>query len=481
MSRDLLIPSLCRQSFGAFVFASFGEVYPSGQFDPNWHVEAVCWLLQEIVEGRQPNRLVLNQPPRSLKSFIISVCLPAWLLGHNPSRAIIVASYADGLAGKLSRECRSLMESKFYAAVFPTTEISERKATEWEFETTANGGRYTATVGGTLTGRGADILIVDDPMKAQDTNSERERDRVWDWFNATAYTRRNSSKNSIVLVTMQRLHEQDLAGRLIAAGWPSLVLPARATVTEEFRLSSIETYVRKEGELLQSLRDSVEDLETTKRQVGSHDFSAQYQQDPLPAKGNIIKAEFLRRYTDLPRFSGLSQVLITCDPASKPGEQNDYTALLATRIAGNHVYVLECARGHWTNVQIRARIEDLALRHRADLILVEDTAIGPALIQDLRATLRVPTLGRTPKGSKEERLYAREGMFEAGQVLFPVNQPWSMDFEKELLGFPSARNDDQVDALLLALEHFGQAQASRVSVPLVGPIIVTSPRNFPGF
>jgi predicted phage terminase large subunit-like protein len=280
---------------------------------------------------------------------------------------------------------------------------------------------------------------------------------------------------------MQRLHEQDLAGRLIAAGWPSLVLPARAIVTEEFRLSSTETYVRKEGELLQSLRDSVEDLETTKRQVGSHDFSAQYQQDPLPAKGNIIKAEFLRRYTDLPRFSGLSQVLITCDPASKPGEHNDYTALLAARIAGNHVYILECARGHWTNVQIRARIEDLALRHRADIILVEDTAIGPALIQDLRATLRVPTLGRNPKGSKEERLYAREGMFEAGQVLLPINQPWSMDFEKELLGFPSARNDDQVDALLLALEHFGQAQASRVAVPLVGPIIVTSPRSFPRF
>jgi len=464
-----IVAALCRKDLTAFVYAAWPIVYPGRPFVPNWHIEVVCHHLQAVVTGQAANKLVLNQPPRSLKSFIVSICLPAWVLGQDPSRSVIVASYADGLSSKFSRECRMLMESPFYKRVFPGTVLSG-KITEAEFETTQNGGRLMTSVGGTLTGRGADLLIVDDPMKAQDAYSALEHQRVADWFDTTAFTRRNST-DSPVIVTQQRLHENDLSGHLIEPGWPALVLSAQAAKKEQYEMAGGHIYVRKAGELLQPGRDSLDELLLIKQQVGGHRFAAQYQQDPLPSEGNIVKTHYIKRYDVLPACVRRPEVVITVDPASKPGEHNDYTAVVVSLITRHEVYVLECMRGHWTNNQIQTRVAGLAERYTANLIIVEDTAIGPALVQDLRAKLRTPTVAQSPKGTKEDRLWARVGLFEAGKVLLPIDQPWSADFEAELLGFPGAKHDDQVDALVLALDRFALFQAQADEVRLVGPIV----------
>src|SRR5262245_23007969 len=182
--------------------------------------------------GESGRRLVLNQPPRTLKSYIISVCLPAWVLGRNPGARIICASYSEDLAHKFSRDCRALMESAFYKRVF-STRLNPKKSTESEFETTGRGYRLATSVGGTLTGRGGDILIIDDPIKANDANSLVALTGADEWFHNTALSRLDSA-DSLVIVTMQRLHEKDLSGILIEKGWRSLVLQAIETETRTY-------------------------------------------------------------------------------------------------------------------------------------------------------------------------------------------------------------------------------------------------------
>jgi hypothetical protein len=270
--------ALYRNHFGAFVYAAFGVVNPGLRLKPNWHIDCVCHHLQMMATGRAARRFVLNQPPRSLKSFIASVALPAWLLGRNPSSRIVCASYSEDLANKFSRDCRALIDSPFYRRIFPGTRLNPKKATEGEFETTRRGFRFTTSVGGTLTGRGGDVLIIDDPIKANDAYSIVALEGAIDWFRNTALSRLDNPGESLVIVTMQRLHMNDLSGILIESGWPNLVLPAIATEPMDYVLADRETYHRPLGQLLQPDRDDMEALEEIRRETGSRVFAAQYQQ-----------------------------------------------------------------------------------------------------------------------------------------------------------------------------------------------------------
>jgi hypothetical protein len=196
-----------QQSFGAFFYRAFEILNPGQRLIPNWHIDAVCYATEQMVTGESAHRLVLNQPPRTLKSQIVSVCLPAWILGRNPCARIICASYSEDLAHKFSRDCRALMDSTFYKRVFGRTRFNPKKSTETEFETTRRGHRLATSVGGTLTGRGGYILIVDDPTKAHDASSAVALTGADEWFHDTALNRLDSA-DSIAIVTMQRLHQK---------------------------------------------------------------------------------------------------------------------------------------------------------------------------------------------------------------------------------------------------------------------------------
>lgn len=464
-----------RQSFGAFVHEAVRALDGKRGVQPNWHIDMVCYHLQRMFKRELDHRLVLNQPPRSLKSIIVSVCLPAWALGHDPALSVIAASYSDELARKFSRDCRTLMESSFYKRIFPGTRLSPRKTSEVEFETTCNGGRYATSVGGTLTGRGADLFIVDDPLKAIEANSETARSHVNNWFNGSAFSRLNEPGRSLMIVTMQRLHADDLSGMLIERGWPCLVLPAIATQSNTYQLNDRVTYLRQPGMFLQPDRDRADDLDGIKQQLGSAAFAAQYQQDPTPSDGNIIERDWLARYAAKSALPKFHRVVMSCDPAGKPGPNNDHTALIVAGLSADSVHVLHASRGHWSPVQTKLRITDLAASYGCNIVMIEDTAGGMGLIQDLRTQSKLSILARRPKGDKVSRLHSVLGMFEAGQIILPDEAPWLADFEKELLGFPGARYDDQLDALVMLLEWFRNS----VPAPMVfaGPIIITRPRH----
>ncbi len=231
-------------------------------------IRVICYAVERMVTGESSNRLVVNLPPRTLKSFILSVCLPAWLLGRNPALRIVCASYSRDLADKFSRDCRALMETPFYKRVF-RTRLNPRKITEAEFETRERGYRLSTSVGATLTGRGGGILLIDDPLKGDDANSQVALDAANEWFRSTAMNRLDSLTDTLIIVTMQRLHESDLSGMLIEQGWPCLAIPAIAKEPADFLVGKDAFYHRPTGEALQPNRDSLEALEEQKRQVGS--------------------------------------------------------------------------------------------------------------------------------------------------------------------------------------------------------------------
>jgi predicted phage terminase large subunit-like protein len=307
-----------------------------------------------------------------------------------------------------------------------------------------------------LTGRGGDIFIIDDPTKANDANSQVALQASNEWFRNTALSRLNDQSKSLVVVTQQRLHSDDLSGVLIERGWPSLVIPAIATEAQEYALSDGEVYHRPAGELLQPDRDRPEAIEEIKLSVGSRIFAAQYQQNPTPPEGNMIKACWLRRYASIPPRKKFRSMVLSCDPAGKAGIKNDYTAMTLVGIDAKEMYLLHVGRGHWSVLEMQKRITALASQWEATHIIIEDTASGMGLVQLLKEQTQLPVIGQHSTDNKETRLSRHQGRFEAGRILLPVEAPWLADFENELLAFPSGRYDDQVDALMLFLDWFSK-------------------------
>ena len=230
LSRADRVPldAILRSDLYSFVQAAFRIVSGGKELLRNWHLEAICYALMRVMRG-EIRRLIINVPPRSLKSIIATVAFVAFLLGHDPTRRILCVSYAESLARKHAGDTRALMRSPLYRRLFPGTRISPRKDTEMEFMTTKGGFRLATSVGGTLTGRGGGLAILDDPMKPQDAYSETSREAVKQWYANTLLSRLDNKAEDAIVVVMQRLHIDDLVGHLLEHDdWEVLKLPAIA-------------------------------------------------------------------------------------------------------------------------------------------------------------------------------------------------------------------------------------------------------------
>src|SRR6266446_8960833 len=299
MNEITALSALVRTDFFYFVWKCFNTIVQEAQFVANWHIKAVAHELMRAQRG-ETTRLIINQPPRSLKSICVSVAHVAWLLGHDPRRRIIVVSYSNELAAELHRQFRMVIDAPWYRALFPTMRPVKDSGTE--LVTTAGGSRYATSVGGTLTGRGADLIIVDDPLKAEEAMSEPARRRAIDWYGGTLVSRLNDKENGPIVVIMQRLHEDDLAGHLLGqGGWEHLDLPAIALDDSVIPLGNDRVMTRRIGDILHPERESKNALERIKAEIGSLQFSAQYQQRPVPLEGNLIRREWFRHYDRLPQ------------------------------------------------------------------------------------------------------------------------------------------------------------------------------------
>jgi len=283
----------------------------------------MCHNLSKVLSG-DVKRLIITIPPRHLKSICTSVALPAFVLGHNPTRRIICVSYSQELAVKHANDCRSVMNADWYRRIFPGTRIDPAKNTETEVKTTKQGFRLSTSVGGTLTGRGGNLIIIDDPIKPADAMSEASRERVLDWYRTTLTSRLDDKKNDAIILVMQRLHVGDLAGYLLdRGGWQHLNLPAIAQTDEKIEVAPGQYHTRKVGDLLHPSRESEARLLENKTTMGSATFAAQYQQSPVPPGGNMISWEWFKWF-DLNDFE-VDNIAISWDTAMKPTELADYS------------------------------------------------------------------------------------------------------------------------------------------------------------
>jgi predicted phage terminase large subunit-like protein len=433
---------VCRSDFRAFTQTAFEIINPGEQFLDNWHIGAIAHVLEEMRLGTC-RRQITNLPPRTLKSLLVSVIWPAFLLGHDPAAKIIVVSYGEQLAEQLSNDTRRLMQSRVYRDIFPQT-VLERQ-TNLHITTKENGFRYATTVGGSVTGFGADWIIVDDPGNVSDADSPAAREKVKSYFKQTLLSRLNNPTDGRIVVVMQRVHEDDLSGHLLGhGGWRHLKLQARATEDAEIAIGPDLVHRVRAGDLLQPNRLPAHWLDAQKLDMGSAAFEAQYQQQPLPAEGNLIKREWLRYCDPPPRHTG--RVALSLDTATKENTENDYSACTVWFEVDNKHHLIHVWRAKVNFPTLRRKILDMIDLFHPHAILIEDAGSGSALIQDLCGR-GVPAIARKAKDPKVVRLSSASAYIEAGLMWLPKDEPWLPELEAELLGFPGTRYDDQVDSL----------------------------------
>ena len=443
-----LLQALLRNDFLSFVTRVFQELNRGRTFHRTWAHEAMCTYISMVALEHQTDRLVVNVPPRSAKSTIASVALPAFLLGRDPTHRIIVVSYNQELSNLFSRQTRQVMQSPWYRALFPSTVIPSRAA-EAAFYTSAGGYRIATSTGGTLTGKGGDLLIVDDPLKGADAHSESAREAALDWTMNTLFTRLDDKSRGGIILVQQRQHEDDLAGHMIrAGGWLHLNLPAIAEQDESILISKrpLLFHDRRIGDVLDPVREPLDVLARLKREMGSHDFAAQYQQAPVPIEGGMIKVSWFGTYDDVPDEG---ETIFSIDTAYKTGDHHDWSVVSVWRAVHGRYYLINIWRKRVEFPQLLQSVMVLARRLRPDTILIEDKGSGTGLIQALQAeTEGFPVVAYQPGAyDKQTRMHVQSAKVEGGIVLLPLTAPWLEEFLNEVRRFPNSTHDDQIDTM----------------------------------
>lgn len=440
----------------SFAHRAFVELNPQTPLYIAPHLEVIASKLEACRRGTI-TRLVINLPPRQLKSHLASIAFPAWWLGYNPAGHIICASYGQELAEKMARDCRRLMGSPWYKTLFPAR-LADRQAVH-DFATTEQGTRMATSVGGVLTGRGADLIIIDDPLKPDEALSDSRRKAVNEWYDHTLLSRLNDKAKDCVIIIMQRLHQDDLVGHVLEQEkWEVLAFPA---IAEEDEVHIIESplgrhfFRRKIGEALHPEREPLTTLAHIRQTVGEYVFASQYQQSPTPLGGAMVRTRWLRFYDPGERPGCFDEIVQSWDTANKATELSDYSACTTWGVSDEYYYLLDVYRERLNYPDLKRKARELAQLHHADTILVEDKASGTQLIQDLKDDCVFAVTPYAPPTGTDKilRLYAQTAVFENGRVLMPRSASWLTDYLNELTSFPGSKYDDQVDATTQALHH----------------------------
>lgn len=452
-----------RHDLAAFVERAFATLNPAARFMANWHIHCICWHLEQVALGNI-KRLIINLPPRHLKSFSCSVAFPAWVLGRTPTQKIICASYSRELAVELSGDFRRLVRTPFYQHLFPGVFTARLKNTEELQLTASRGSRLATSVGGTLTGLGGNIMILDDLLKADASMSEADRRSVNTWLRNTLVPRLDDKREGAIVLTMQRFHEDDPTGHLIAEdghGWTHINIPATAPEDCTYRIGNAprpQFYDRAAGEVLDAEREPQSVLDQIRTEIGSDRFEAQYQGNPLPPGGHIFKRHWLVTCEEAPDLWAMDAVVQSWDTAMSAEEHNDFSVCTTWAVAGNSCYLIDVFRKRVEFVELRSAALELIDRFRPNVVIIEKAGHGIGLRQELRRQLqrrsnRPILFDPIPRGDKATRAAGVSAMVERGMIAIPERARFRTEFEKEVLSFPSSKHDDQVDSLVQFLRY----------------------------
>lgn len=448
---------LCRRSLAYFAREAWPLVEPGREYIHGWHIDAVCEHLEAVTKGRIRN-LLINMPPRHMKSLLVSVFWPVWVWTFKPETRWLFSSYAESLSMRDSVKCRRIIQSSWYQKRFGylfqlTGDQNEKR----RFDNNKTGYRIATSVAGAGTGEGGDVICCDDAHKVGDAGSDAMRESVLEWWDAEMSSRGNDPKTVAKVIVMQRVHEADLAGHVLEqGGYEHLCLPA------EYEGRKIVTSIgwsdprEKIDELLWPERFGPDEIAEAKKRMGSKEAAGQLQQRPAPADGHIVHRDWWQFWKELP--DDFDKVCLSADLAFKDGEHSDYTVFQIWGRKGANKYLLDQIRARMSFTESLRVIEQLLAKWPSvKASYIEDAANSAALIDTLHSKVSglIPV---KPNGSKLARAQSVSPEIESHNVWLPdpTTHSFVNDFIEEWATFPFSRNDDQVDACSLAFSKLNE-------------------------
>jgi predicted phage terminase large subunit-like protein len=478
-----------KHSLHEFIKQAWPAIEGGVKFIDSWHIQAIAEHL-EACYRRDIKKLLINIPPRTSKSTIVSVMFPAWVWLHNPEEKFLYSSYAGSLSIEHSLKCRRLIESNWYQERFGNLyQLSRDQKAKGFFDNNKKGSRIATSVGASATGKGGNFLIVDDGNNVQDGESEVKRKATIEWLDSVWSTRLNNPKNDVQIIIQQRLHEEDITGHIIDNDlnneWVKLILPMEYEESRKAKtivLPSTDGKVwqdprEAEGELLCEQRFSLAEINQYKHRLGSYGYAGQYQQRPAPEEGGIIQKSWFKwwKHDQPPEIQFIVQ---SWDTALTANEMSAYSACTTWGVFYDHNHIenlmlLSSWRGRVEYPELREMAKRLFFDYRdnekdhnpkfkgrqIDMCLVEAKASGDPLIQDLyKGGIKATAFNPTKYGDKIQRVRLTTPIIEGGRVWLRAQAPkydrlmaFSDDFLQEVATFPNSSSRDLVDTMTQAL------------------------------
>tara|TARA_R100001510_G_scaffold52810_1_gene53857 strand:- start:1854 stop:3320 length:1467 start_codon:yes stop_codon:yes gene_type:complete len=412
------------------------------------HHKQVARKFEKLSKNRG-SRIIVNMPPRHTKSEFASYLLPAWLIGKNPSLKIIQTTHTAELAVRFGRKVRNLMETKEYQEVFPDVDLKADSKAAGRWETAQGGEYYAAGVGGAITGRGADLLIIDDPHSEQDALSETALENAYEWY--TSGPRQRLQPGGSIVVVMTRWSLKDLTGKLLKA-------QANDVMSDQWDIVEFPA-ILPSGNILWSEYWKKEELLKVKASLSVSKWNAQWQQNPTAEEGAIIKKEWWNVW-EKEAVPPLSYVMQSYDTAFSKKETADYSAITTWGIfqpeegGAEHIILMDAHRGRWNFPELKDKALEEYNYWEPDMVLIEAKASGTPLTDELR-NMGIPVVNYTPSKGKDKhtRMHLVAPIFESGKVWAP-DKKFAEEVVEECAAFPHGEHDDYCDSMSMALIRF---------------------------
>ena len=422
------------------------HVWPD--FISGYHHRKIAKKFEDIRDGKI-KRLIVNMPPRHTKSEFASFLFPSWLVGNNPKLKIIQTTHNTELAVRFGRKMKNLIDSEIYKQVFNEVAISADSKAAGRWETNKGGEYFAAGVGSSITGRGADLLIIDDPHSEQDALSDTAMDSAWEWY--TSGPRQRLQPGGAIVIVMTRWSTKDLTGRLIEA-------QAKEPKADQWELIEFPAILPSNKPIWPEYWD-IDTLQTTKASLTEQKWQAQWQQNPTSEEGSIIKREWWKLWEE-EEVPDLIHVIQSYDTAFSKKETADYSAITTWGVfshpnKGNpQIILLDAEKGRWEFTELKKIAMDKYKYWEPETVIVEAKASGLPLTDELRSS-GIPVVNFTPSrgNDKHVRVNSVAPMFESGQVWIP-DERWAEEVIEECAAFPYGDHDDYVDSTTQALMRY---------------------------
>jgi predicted phage terminase large subunit-like protein len=481
---------MARRRLSEFVRQAWPIIEPSTPLVWNWHLDVICDHVQALVEGRLVRdgrvmrNLIINVPPGSMKSTILSVCLPPWIWLQNPGEGHdmgpawrgVFASGNGEVAIRDSIKCRDILDSAWYRRAFaPKWSFTRDQNAKGHYKNSNTGFRRAISAGSKITGSRSHAIIVDDPNDAAEAYSKPARDAIINWWDNAAANRLANMSTGVRCIIQQRLHEEDLTGHILATDpeeWEVLIIREEyehpKPTDPDCRPTSLGwTDPRTvEGELFFPARFPLKVLESEKRRLGSAGYAGQHQQRPTPAAGLIFLKGFVRTFVLAETQRKMAErdnkgqpvwkykrIILSGDTAFKEKEENDFSVVLAVGERAEGYDLLDRWKDKAGYPELKLRVKALNAQWRPQAFLIEDKASGQSLLQELRLESSIPIVPIKVDTDKVSRAHAVVPTWEAGNVFVDPSLPWVADFLDNMYGFPKMAHDDDVDAFTQALNY----------------------------